>query len=94
MKKNPHTGSSLESFLEEEGLLEQATAVAIKRVIAFMLEKEMKKQKLTKMKLATKMKTSRAALDRLLDPNNTSVSLKTLVNASHVLGKEMQIRFV
>lgn len=94
MKKNKHMGSSFESFLEEEGMLQEATAIATKRVITYMLQEEMKKQHLTKIKLAGKMKTSRAALDRLLDPENTSLSLKTLVTASHVLGKKMHIHFV
>ncbi|WP_295394297.1 helix-turn-helix transcriptional regulator [uncultured Thiodictyon sp.] len=68
-------GSSLDSFLEEEKLLAQSEAIAIKRVIAFRLEQEMAQQQLTKTDLARRMGASRSALDRLLDPDNTSVTL-------------------
>lgn len=86
-----HKGSSLDSFLEQEGLLDDAEAVAIKRVIAFELAKTMKKKNVNKSKLATKMHTSRSALDRLLDPDNTSITLNTLVKAAHVLGKKLRV---
>lgn len=94
MKKNIHHGSSFESFLEEEGIFEEVHAAALKWVIARLIKEEMKKKHLTKLQLARKMKTSRSALDRLLDPKNTSVSLKTLVSAGHALGRELQIAFV
>ena len=68
MKKNKHRGSSFDDFLKEEGLFEECNAEAVKRVIAFQLEKELKKQKLTKTQLAKRMHTSRAAVNRILDP--------------------------
>jgi len=88
---NKHRGSSLESFLEEEGILAETEALAVKRVIAYQLEQEMKKAQMTKVQLAAKMSTSRAALARLLDPTNTAVSLKTLVKMSNALGKHLVV---
>lgn len=93
MKKNKHHGPSFESFLEEEGILEEVRAAALKWAIARLIRQEMKKKHLNKVQLAQKMKTSRSALDRLLDPENTSVSLKTLVSAGHALGRELYISF-
>ncbi len=94
MKKNKHRGSSFDSFLEEEGLLEDAEAAAIKAVIAFQLEMKMKRAHLTKKETAEKMGTSRSALDRLLNPRNTSVTLSTLIRATHFIGKKLQFSFV
>jgi antitoxin HicB len=94
MSVNKHKGTTLDSFLEEEGLLENAEAVAIKRVIAHQIEKKMKKAHLSKTELAEKMGTSRSALDRLLDANNTSVTLNTMVKAAHFVGKKLHISFV
>lgn len=91
MTANKHKGSSLDSFLEEEGLLEATEAIAIKRVIAYELEKSMKKEHISKIEMAAKMHTSRSALDRLLDPTNTSITLNTLVKAAHFLGKKLHI---
>jgi len=90
---NKHKGSKLDSFLEEEGLLEDAEAVAIKRVITYELEKKIKKTHLSKTEIAEKMGTSRSALDRLLDPSNTSVTLNTLVKAAHFIGKKLHVSF-
>ena len=78
MKKNQHIGSSFDEFLQEEGILAEAEAAAIKRVIAHEIKKEMTEKKLTKSALARLMRTSRSSLDRLLDPQNTSVTLLTL----------------
>ena len=86
-----HKGSTVESFLNEEGLLDDSEAIAIKRVIAYQLEKSMKKEKFNKSALAAQMHTSRSALDRLLDPNNTSITLNSLVKAAHVLGKKVRV---
>lgn len=91
MKKNRHTGSDFDDFLKEEEMFEECTAEAIKRVIAFQLEQEMKKQKITKSQFAKMLKTSRAAIDRILDPNK-SCSLKSLVIAVTALGKHLEIR--
>src|SRR5579872_3013895 len=90
---NTYKGSTLDSFLEKEGLLEEAEAVAIKRVIAYQFEQTMEKKHLSKTVLASKMHTSRSALERLLDPRNTSVTLNTLVKAAHVMGKKLRLSF-
>ncbi len=86
-----HKGTTVDSFLEEEDLLEEAEAIAIKRVIAHQLELSMKKENFSKTEMAKKMHTSRAALDRLLDPQNTSITLSTLVKAAHALDKKINI---
>jgi DNA-binding Xre family transcriptional regulator len=86
-----HIGSNFDEFLDEEALLEGATAVAIKRVVAWQIEREMKVQKLTKTALAAKMNTSRAALNRLLDGTDTSLTLTTLSSAANALGKNLKI---
>ena len=88
-KKN--IGSDFDTFLEEEGLLEQATEVAIKRYIAFQLSEKMSEEHLSKAEMARRMKTSRSALDRLLDPENPSVTLQTLQSAAQALGGRIKI---
>lgn len=88
---NPHIGSDFDTFLEEEGMLSDATAVAVKRVIAFQLQEAMDAQKMTKTTLAKKMHTSRASLNRLLDDTDTSLTLTTLTNAANVLGRKLKI---
>ena len=89
--KNARVGSSFDKFLEEEGLRADAEAVAIKRVIAYRIEMEMKRAKLSKSAMAEKMHTSRSALDRLLDPANVSVTLQTLERAALALRKSLKI---
>jgi len=86
-----HIGSKFDDFLEEEGVLAEAEAIAIKRVIAFQLAEVMKEQKFTKTQLAKRMGTSRSALERLLDPDNTSVTLLTLERAAKALGMHIKI---
>jgi len=88
---NRHIGGSFDDFLEEEGLLAEAEAVAAKRVVAFQIQKLMEEQKLTKAALARRMNTSRSALDRLLDPGNPSVTLLTLERAASALGRRLKI---
>ncbi|MCC6921193.1 MAG: XRE family transcriptional regulator [Alphaproteobacteria bacterium] len=85
-KANPYSGSTLESWLKEDGIYEEVTASAQKGVLAWQIEQLMAKQKITKTELAKRMKTSRAAVDRLLDPNNRSVTLLTLTRAASALG--------
>ena len=92
-KKNPHLGSTFESYLSEAGLLEEVTATAMKRVLVWQLTQAMTKQKVTKSVLAKRMKTSRAALDRLLDADNTSVTLQTMSRAAAALGKQLSFSF-
>lgn len=89
---NKHVGSRFDDFLTEEAILEETTAVAIKRVIAWQIAQEMQAQQLTKTALAKKMRTSRAALNRLLDENDASLTLTTLVSAAAALGKKIDLR--
>ena len=89
--KNKHHGSTLDSFLKEEGVLEEFRAAAVKEVIAWQIQKAMKDKKLSKNKMATLMHTSRAQLDRLLDPQQGNVTLETLHRAAHVLGRELRV---
>jgi antitoxin HicB len=92
--KEEYLGSDFDDFLEEEGLLAETEAVAVKRVIAYQVAALMEENNLTKTKMAQLMQTSRAALDRLLDPSNESVTLHTLERAALVLGKRLHIEFV
>jgi antitoxin HicB len=87
MSKNPHIGSAFSDFLKEEGLYEEITAHAIKRVLVRQIEQAMKAQGLTKVEMAKRMRTSRAQLDRLLDPNNDKVQLDTLQRAAAAVGR-------
>jgi hypothetical protein len=87
-----HTGSSFDSFLEDEGIRDEVEAVALKRVLVWQLSQEMRRQKKTKQAMARELHTSRSQLDRLLDPRNVSISLETLTRAAHVLGKNLIIR--
>jgi len=92
--KTAQVGSSFDDFLAEEGILEGVEARAIKRVIAWQLEKAMKRQRVTKALLAKSMSTSRSELDRLLDPDNVSLTLKNLAKAATALGKRVRVEFV
>jgi len=94
MKKNKQIGSTLEDFLQEEGRLGEATAIAIKRVLAYQIERHMEQTKITKTSLATTIGISRSALDHLLDPNHTGTTIKTLGRAADAMGKELNIELV
>ena len=85
-------GSSFDDFLQEEAMLDEVTAVALKRVIAWQIAEEMKSQHITKTELAKRMHTSRAALNRLLDENDPSLTLTTLASAAAALGKKVNIQ--
>ena len=89
--KNKNIGSDFDDFLKDEGLLEEVTAVAVKRVIAWQIEQEMLAQKMTKTAMAKKMRTSRASLNRLLDENDTSLTLTTLAGAAADLGRRIKL---
>ena len=91
MTKKKHHGSSLETFLAEDGLIEDATLAATKKVIAAQIADAMKKKGLTKSAMAAEMETTRAQLDRLLDPGNDSVTLATLKRAAKALGKTLRL---
>jgi len=89
-----HLGSTLDDFLEEEGLLAEAEAVAAKRVLAYQIAQLMQEQQLSKSEMARRMKTSRVAVDRLLNPNSESATLTTLGKAAHALGKRLHIALI
>lgn len=88
-----HVGSSLDDFLKEEGLFEEAQALAIKEVVVWQLTEAMEQQSLSKARLAVLLKTSRSQVDRLLDPTG-DVTLSTLQRAAALLGRKVQIELV
>jgi antitoxin HicB len=90
-RRNSRHGSSIDDFLKEEGVLEQFQATAIKEVISWQLQKAMKEKKLSKNKMAELMRTSRAQLDRLLDPEQGNITIETLQRAANVLGRSIRI---
>jgi predicted XRE-type DNA-binding protein len=94
MTSNPHHGSTFESWLETEGIGEEVTTAAIKSVIALQIAEAMKTKGITKLAMAEQMRTSRAQLDRLLDPNNGSVTLETLQRAAKIIGRELRLELV
>lgn len=94
MRKKGRIGSSFDDFLKEDGLHEVVTARAIKRVIARQLDALMREKHLTKTVLARRMRTSRAQLDRVLDPDNDSVTLGTLTRAAHAVGRKLRLELV
>jgi antitoxin HicB len=93
-RKNARIGSSLNDFLKEEGILEKARATALKEALAWQVQKAMKRAKINKVEMARRMQTSRAALDRLLDPGNASVTLQTLCRAARAIGRDLRIELV
>jgi transcriptional regulator with XRE-family HTH domain len=93
-KRNKHIGSSLEDFLKEEGVLEETRAVVLNETLAWQVQQSMEKEKISKVEMARRMKTSRTALDRLLDPRNASVTLETLTRAAHAIGRDLRIELV
>ena len=92
--KNKHIGSDFDDFLREEGMLEEIEAAALKKIVAWQLEEALKKSSVTKTEMAKRTKTSRAAVDRLLDATNPSVTLITLQKAARVLGRKLKIELV
>ena len=90
---NIHIGSDFDDFLQEDDLLAEAEATAVKRVIAFQIQEEMKERNISKSTLARMMNTSRSSLDRLLDPKNVSVTLLTLETVAIALGKRLRVQF-
>lgn len=91
---NPHLGSTFESWLEVEGIHAEATTSAIKAVIALQITQAMKTNGITKVAMAEQMHTSRAQLNRLLDPHNNSVTLDTLQRAAKIVGRELRLELV
>ena len=92
-KKNPHWGSTLEDFLDEEGIRESAKAQAVTRVVAWQLAEEMKRQGMTKARLAERMHTSRAQVDRILNAKG-NVTVETLQKAAALVGRELRLELV
>ena len=90
-----HMGSSLDDFLKkEEGFFEEAQAQAVKEVVAWQLAEAMKKKKISKQRMAELMKTSRAQVDRLLDPDNGSATIESLQRAAKIVGRELRLQLV
>ena len=94
MADNKHRGSTLDSFLETEGVQAEFQAKAIKEVIAWQLAKAMKERGLTKTRLASLMQTSRTQVDRVLDPNDGNVTIETLQRAAAIVGRRVQLELV
>lgn len=94
MTQNNHWGQTLESFLEEEGMLDDANAYATKKILAWQISEAMKEQGISKSDMAKKMKTSRSSLDRLLDPDNGSLNLATMERAATALGRKVMIQLI
>jgi len=92
--KKKNIGSTFGSWLREEGLYEKVSAVAIKRVVARQVQAAMQQKRLTKVEMARRMHTSRAALDRLLDPEHEAITLSTLQKAAAVLGRRVRLELV
>ena len=92
--KNRHIGSTFESWLDEKGIREDVTAAAVKSVIADQIAAAMKERGLTKSRMAAMMHTSRAQLDRLLDPSSGSVTLETLMTAARAVGRELRLELI
>lgn len=91
---NKHIGSSFEDFLEAEGIAEEVTGNAVKKLLAYQLLEKLEKENMTKSELAARLSTSRSAVDRILDPNNESITLATLQKVAEVLGKKLKIELV
>ena len=91
---NPHHGSDFRDFLAEEGLLPEVEVLALKRAVAIQLQQLLESQHVTKTQLAKRMKTSRAALDRILDPTNPSLTVASLGKAAAALGRKVELKLV
>lgn len=91
-RKKGGVGSSFDDFLKEEGIYDETHALATKRVLVWQLEQEMKKQSISKQKMAARMHTSRSQLDRLLDPDNSQVQLDTLDRAARAVGRTLKVK--
>lgn len=94
MNRRTHRGGDFRSFLEQEGILGEVETRALKQAVSLQLERLLEEKALTKAEMASRMKTSRAAVDRLLDASNPSVTLTTLVKAARVLGRKLKIELV
>lgn len=93
-RKNPQIGGLFDEWMKSEGIYEEATNAAIKEVLAWQLDQSMKEQKLTKVEMAKRLETSRAQLDRILDPKNTGVTLDALSRAATALGRKLRLELI
>lgn len=93
-KSNPHTGSSFDDFLKEDGIYEEVTAKALKRALAEQIRDAMIERSINKVTMAQRMETSRSQVDRLLDPDNLKVQFDSLIRAAAAIGKSVEIRLV
>lgn len=91
---NPHLGSTFESWLDEVGLYHEVTVTAVKAVLVEQLAAEMKKQRITKKRMAELMQTSRSQLDRLLDPAKSGATLESLQRAAKIVGRTLRLELV
>lgn len=91
---NEHIGSDFDDFLAEQGLLEEVSATALKRVIAWQIEQVMKKKKVSQKALAERMHTSRTVVARALDKSDAGMTIATLANAARALGQRVEVRFI
>jgi antitoxin HicB len=94
LSANPHIGSTLDEFLKDEGLYEDATNYAVKRILAWQVRKAMDEQRISKVEMARRMGTSRAHLDKLLDPENDKVQLDTVQRAAAAVGRRIRLVLV
>ena len=92
--KNEHIGSSFEKYLEEDGIKEEVYSGATKKVLAYQIQEILDQKKISKISFAKQLETSHTSIDRLLDPDNDSVTLETLKKAAKVLGKELRLELV
>ncbi|TAN48004.1 MAG: hypothetical protein EPN21_15825 [Methylococcaceae bacterium] len=86
-----YMGSDFDDFLKEEGIFEHCQAVAVKRVLAYQLQQFMEEHQISKTEMAGRMQTSRAALDRLLNPDNTAITLDSMIKVASTVGKQLSI---
>ncbi|MGB4057858.1 MAG: helix-turn-helix transcriptional regulator [Alphaproteobacteria bacterium] len=93
-RKNPHIGGRFEDWLKDEGMYEEATSAAIKKVVAWQIQQAMQEQNLTRTEMARRMDTSRVQLNRLLDPKNDGVTLATLSRAAAIVGRRLRLELV
>lgn len=92
--KNPHRGATLDDFLAEDGIDEQATTIAVKRVIAWQIQQAMTEQRISKTDMAVRMSTSRRQLSRVLNPDDGNVTLETLQRAARAVGHSLRLELV
>lgn len=92
-KQRNHLGSSIDDFLREEGVFEETQAQAIKEVVAWQLDKAMKKRKISKNRMARLLKTSRTQVDRLLNPKR-DITLSSLQRAAAIVGRRVMIELI